>query len=49
MEGLLEPTIREIRLGAAEVPIPYARHLEEAALPQVASIIAAAKRMVTNG
>jgi pyruvate dehydrogenase E1 component beta subunit len=30
------------RVCSAEVPIPYARHLEEAALPQVASIVAAA-------
>lgn len=32
------------RVCAAEVPIPYARHLEEAALPQAASIVAAARR-----
>lgn len=38
-----------MRLCSAEVPIPYARHMEEAALPQVSTIIAAAKRMVTNG
>jgi pyruvate dehydrogenase E1 component beta subunit len=30
------------RVCGAEVPIPYARHLEEAALPQVAGIVAAA-------
>ena len=29
------------RVCSAEVPIPYARHLEEAALPQVGSIVAA--------
>ena len=34
------------RLCTAEVPIPYARHLEEAALPQVATIIAAARELV---
>lgn len=34
------------RICAAEVPIPYARHLEEAALPQVATIVATVKRMV---
>lgn len=28
------------RIGASEVPIPYARHLEEAALPQTQAIIA---------
>jgi len=33
------------RVCSAEVPIPYARHLEEAALPQVAKIVAAALRM----
>jgi len=31
------------RVCSAEVPIPYARHLEEAALPQPASIAAAAR------
>ena len=31
------------RVCSAEVPIPYARHLEEAALPQVPGIVAAAK------
>jgi pyruvate dehydrogenase E1 component beta subunit len=29
------------RVCSAEVPIPYAKHLEDAALPQVASIVAA--------
>jgi hypothetical protein len=28
------------------VPIPYAKHLEEAALPQVPAIVAAARRTV---
>jgi pyruvate dehydrogenase E1 component beta subunit/2-oxoisovalerate dehydrogenase E1 component len=31
------------RVCSAEVPIPYPRHLEEAALPQVPAIIAAAQ------
>lgn len=31
------------RVCTAEVPIPYARHLEEAALPSVARIVAAAR------
>jgi pyruvate dehydrogenase E1 component beta subunit len=31
------------RVCREEVPIPYARHLEEAALPQAAKIVAAAK------
>lgn len=36
------------RVCSAEVPIPYAGHLEEAAIPQVAGIVAAA-RAVVNG
>lgn len=31
------------RVCSAEVPMPYARHLEEAALPQVSGIVAAAR------
>jgi len=34
------------RVGGVEVPTPYARHLEEAAVPQVATIVAAARRVV---
>ena len=34
------------RLCTAEVPIPYARHLEEAALPSPAGIVAAARALV---
>ena len=34
------------RVCSAEVPIPYARQLEHAALPQVAGIVAAARRAV---
>jgi len=34
------------RVCGAEVPIPYARHLEEAALPQVDDIVAAVRRLV---
>jgi len=37
------------RVCTVEVPIPYARHLEERALPQVAGIVAAANRAVTGG
>ena len=33
------------RVCSAEVPIPYAKHLEDAALPQVASIVAAAAHL----
>ena len=36
------------RVCSAEVPMPYAKHLEDAALPQVASIVAAARRVVTG-
>jgi pyruvate/2-oxoglutarate/acetoin dehydrogenase E1 component len=34
------------RVCSAEVPIPYPRHLEEAALPQPAKIVAAAKAVL---
>jgi len=34
------------RVCSAEVPIPYPRHLEEAALPQVPGIVAAAKAVL---
>jgi pyruvate/2-oxoglutarate/acetoin dehydrogenase E1 component len=34
------------RVCSAEVPIPYARHLEEAALPQIADIVAAARKLM---
>lgn len=37
------------RICSAEVPMPYARHMEEAALPLVDTIIAAAQRMVGHG
>jgi pyruvate dehydrogenase E1 component beta subunit len=35
-----------VRVCSAEVPMPYARHLEEAALPQAATIVDAVRRMV---
>jgi pyruvate/2-oxoglutarate/acetoin dehydrogenase E1 component len=34
------------RVCSAEVPIPYPRHLEEAALPQAPAIVAAAKQVL---
>ncbi|BAZ39298.1 pyruvate dehydrogenase E1 component beta subunit [Calothrix sp. NIES-4101] len=34
------------RICAAEVPIPYAKHLEQAALPQVEEIVNVVRRMV---
>ena len=37
------------RLAAAEVPIPYAKHLESAAIPQVDDIVAAAHDPICGG
>jgi pyruvate/2-oxoglutarate/acetoin dehydrogenase E1 component len=37
------------RVCTAEVPIPYPRHLEEAALPQAATVAEAARRAVRRG
>jgi pyruvate dehydrogenase E1 component beta subunit len=37
------------RVCTAEVPIPYAKHLEEAALPQVPGIVAAARAVLHRG
>ncbi len=37
------------RICSAEVPIPYPKHLEDAALPQPATIVAAVKRMLEKG
>jgi pyruvate dehydrogenase E1 component beta subunit len=34
------------RVCSREVPMPYAKHLEEAALPQVGQIVAAAKGLL---
>ncbi|HEY9639442.1 MAG TPA: alpha-ketoacid dehydrogenase subunit beta [Coleofasciculaceae cyanobacterium] len=36
------------RICAAEVPIPYASHLEQAALPQAATIVQTVQRMVSR-
>jgi len=36
------------RLCSVEVPMPYPKHLEDAAIPQVATIVAAARRVVTG-
>ena len=36
------------RVCAAEVPLPYARHLEEAALPQVPDVVAAARSLLVG-
>ncbi|HEX6199354.1 MAG TPA: transketolase C-terminal domain-containing protein, partial [Thermoanaerobaculia bacterium] len=37
------------RVCSAEVPVPYPRHLEQAALPQVEGIVAAARRALAGG
>jgi pyruvate/2-oxoglutarate/acetoin dehydrogenase E1 component len=37
------------RVCSAEVPIPYPKHLEEAAIPQVPAIVAAAKAVMGKG
>lgn len=37
-----------VRLCTAEVPIPYPKHLEEAAIPQVESIIETCRKMVPH-
>ncbi len=37
------------RIASAEVPMPYAKHLEEAALPQVPAIVAAVHRVMHRG
>ncbi|MGZ7022799.1 MAG: alpha-ketoacid dehydrogenase subunit beta, partial [Ilumatobacteraceae bacterium] len=34
------------RVCSAEVPIPYAKHLEQAALPQVDKIVSAVESIV---
>jgi pyruvate dehydrogenase E1 component beta subunit len=36
------------RLCSAEVPIPYAHHLEQAALPQIESIVTAVRNLVSH-
>ena len=37
------------RVCAAEVPLPYAKHLEDAALPSVEGIVAAARQALGVG
>jgi 2-oxoisovalerate dehydrogenase E1 component len=37
------------RVCTAEVPIPYPKHLEDAALPQVAGIVEAVRQVVAHG
>jgi pyruvate dehydrogenase E1 component beta subunit len=37
------------RVASAEVPIPYAKHLEEAAIPQVDDVVSAARLVLEGG
>jgi pyruvate dehydrogenase E1 component beta subunit len=37
------------RVAGAEVPIPYAKHLEEAAIPQVSDVVAASRAVLGRG
>jgi pyruvate dehydrogenase E1 component beta subunit len=37
------------RVCAAEVPMPYAKQMEDAALPQVADVVEAVRRVVAVG
>jgi len=51
MARILEQAFYELdappaRVCGAEVPVPYAKHLEDAAIPQVAGIVAAARNLV---
>jgi pyruvate dehydrogenase E1 component beta subunit len=51
MARLMEDCFYELdapvaRVCSEEVPIPYAKHLEDAALPQVAKIVAVVKGML---
>ena len=47
MEGAFyELDLPVARLCSAEVPMPYAKHMEEAALPQVATIVETVRRMM---
>jgi len=45
-EGFYDLDAPVVRVCSAEVPMPYARHLEEAALPQVEGIVVAARKLV---
>jgi pyruvate dehydrogenase E1 component beta subunit len=47
MEGAFyELDVPVARVCSAEVPMPYSRHLEEAALPQVRTIVETVRQMV---
>lgn len=48
-DALYELDAPVLRVCSREVPVPYAAHLEEAALPQVGDIVAAARSLVRPG
>ena len=48
-QGFYDLDLPVERLCSAEVPMPYARHMEEAALPRVESIMATVRRMMRHG
>jgi pyruvate dehydrogenase E1 component beta subunit len=53
MARIMEQALYELdapvaRVCSEEVPIPYAKHLEDAALPQPAKIVAAARKMLAK-
>jgi pyruvate dehydrogenase E1 component beta subunit len=48
-QGFYELDAPIARVCTEEVPIPYPKHLEEAALPSPARIVAAVKRMFSDG
>jgi pyruvate dehydrogenase E1 component beta subunit len=45
-QGFFELDAPPARVCSAEIPIPYAKHLEDAALPQVPGIVEAARRLL---
>jgi pyruvate dehydrogenase E1 component beta subunit len=47
-EAFFELDAPPIRICAIEVPIPYSKHLEEAALPRVSQIVVAARKVVNR-
>jgi pyruvate/2-oxoglutarate/acetoin dehydrogenase E1 component len=48
-QGFFELDAPLARVCSAEVPIPYPKHLEDAALPSVARIVTAARALVAHG
>ncbi len=46
--GLYELAAPVARVCSAEVPMPYPKHLEDAAIPQAPGIVAAVRRVVTG-